>query len=566
MGNPRVIGDIQPFAELARHGPVVVYKGYQSAQDRFVLLKVLEATPTQEKARLEAFAQEATMLARVEHPQVVSIYDFGEAEAGAYIVAEFVDGLDLGQLIARGPLPVELALYIFDACLKGLQAAHQEGVLHRDLKPENIMISFEGQVKLADFGMASLMDADEDAPEVRGTWGYLAPEQILGKPPSAQGDLFALGATLYEMLLGRPAFSGSTPQAVFEALLHHDPMPFLEPVRNIPDALKAMCRTLLEKDPETRFSSCATVADEVWALHVPFRAEAPELKQYLEDREGYLSNRPVSVQRGTSVSVQGRAPVSRSPKKKRTGVRMGVVVLLLITVGGYTMWQVSTAPKPPGPSVTRAEPLPTEPMQDAPEPSVLPNPTEESSPSASEAAQQIPPAALDSVRQDTIAIPLAPSETLPVEQPKEPEAPLPGRLNIICSPWADVTLNGKSIGTTPFAPVALPPGTHTLTLTNPDFPPYETTVTVASDESREFRFSFWSLVGRVTLNVRPWAEVYLNGEYRDTTPQDHPLIVFPGTHRLKLQHPQLGAFETTLVIEAGQTYTLIYNLIELIKS
>lgn len=558
MGNPRTIGGIQPFAELARHGPVVVYKGYQAARDRFVLLKVLKTPPGEDEERFAAFAQEAHLLSLLHHPQIVSIYDYGREEAGAYIVAEFVDGMDLGQLIARGPLPVELALYIFRACLMGLQDAQENGVLHRDLKPENILVSFEGLVKLADFGMASLADEAPETPEVRGTWGYLAPEQILGAAPTAQGDLFALGATLYEMLLGRPAFVGATPQDVFEALLHHDPTPYLARIRNIPEALKAVCATLLAKTPAERYPNCAAVLQAVEALALP--ASATALKHYLEDRDGYLAQQAVSV--GT---VEPALPLPVPEKHRPAWFRspmMALMLVLLTAAGGYTAWQVAS---PPDPLLMEVDPVAGLPGTDTAEETRAPMPAPQDSVAASPpAVAAIPPperpaqaqAVPDTVRQP-VASPLADALV-------ETSVPAQGLLDIICTPWAEVSLNGERLGTTPFAPVGLPVGTHTLQLHNPDFPPYETTVTILPDETQAFRFSFWSLVGRVTLHVSPWAEVYINGQYRDTTPQDHPLIIAPGTHALKLIHPQLGTWETTLHIEAAQTYALTFNLNALI--
>ena len=230
MGHtPEKIADIQPFAELARSATTVVYKGYQRSLGRFVLLKVLQPGLGHDDERVLRFEAEARLIAQVQHPNVVAIYAAGYDDGQAYLAAEFVEGVDGRELVARGPLPPELAVFIVLEVARGLQAAHAHGILHRDLKPSNILISHAGQVKLTDFGMASLAD-DEAGGEVRGTSGYLAPELVRGEPPTEASDLFSLGVTFYEALAGRAAFTGADTGALLDAVLHEPPRAGLTPV------------------------------------------------------------------------------------------------------------------------------------------------------------------------------------------------------------------------------------------------------------------------------------------------------------------------------------------------
>ena len=282
---------MQPFAELSRRGTTVVYKAYQRSLDRFVLLKRLRAEHRGDEVLARRFEAEARLAARIRHPNVVALHAYGHDDEGAYLVAEFVEGMDLAALLARGRLPVGLAVYVLEAAARGLEAAHACDVLHRDLKPSNILLSYEGAVKLADFGMASLGPQSREAAdaEVRGTLAYLPPEQVLGHPATGASDLFSLGATFFEMLAGRRAFAGRTPGDLFDAVLNHDPVPLLAANPRVPADLVAICRRLLARDPSARYAACAPLLDDLRAFRrrSGLAAGADDLRRFLEDPAAY---------------------------------------------------------------------------------------------------------------------------------------------------------------------------------------------------------------------------------------------------------------------------------------
>ena len=194
---------------LGEGGMGIVYKARQKSLDRIVALKILEPEAGQAPAFTERFGREARALARLNHPGIVTVFDFGESDGLYYLVMEFVDGVNLRQLLAGGKMKPAEALRIVPQLCEALQYAHDEGVVHRDIKPENILLDKKGRVKIADFGLAKLLGkATPDVAltgtnQVMGTLRYMAPEQLEGsRDVDHRADIYSLGVTFYEMLTG----------------------------------------------------------------------------------------------------------------------------------------------------------------------------------------------------------------------------------------------------------------------------------------------------------------------------------------------------------------------------
>src|SRR5262245_18484242 len=194
---------------LGRGGMGVVYKARQVGLDRLVALKILPPGVGQDPAFAERFSREGRALARLHHPGIVTVYDFGQSEGLYYFLMEFVDGVNLRRLLQDGQLKTEEALRIVPQLCEALQYAHDEGVVHRDIKPENILLDRKGRVKIADFGLAKLLGrgpADftlTAAEQVMGTPHYMAPEQVeRPREVDHRADIYSLGVVFYEMLTG----------------------------------------------------------------------------------------------------------------------------------------------------------------------------------------------------------------------------------------------------------------------------------------------------------------------------------------------------------------------------
>lgn len=223
---------------LGRGGMGVVYKARQKALDRLVAIKVLAGERQDDVTFARRFEREAKMLAQMSHPNIVTVHDFGEADGLYYLVMEYVDGVNLRDLLADGKIDPKQALAIVPPICEALEYAHDKGVVHRDIKPENLLLDREGRVKIADFGIASLVGAEG---EKSGTPPYMAPEQENGVV-DRRADIYALGAVLYEMLTGeRPARDLVAPSKRVQIDVRID----------------AIVLRALEKEPERRYQTAA---------------------------------------------------------------------------------------------------------------------------------------------------------------------------------------------------------------------------------------------------------------------------------------------------------------------
>jgi serine/threonine protein kinase len=270
-------GSYHILSELGRGGMGEVYRAHDGKLGRDVAVKVLPEAFAANPERMARFQREARVLASLSHPNIASIYGLEESGNVGALVMELVPGQTLAERIAKGPIEVEEMLSFARQICEAVSCAHGQSVIHRDLKPANIMITQSGLVKVLDFGLAKLAAAEDattetaaiprtDAGTVVGTIGYMSPEQLRGLPLDNRTDLFSLGAVLYEMVKRERPFTGSTPTAVADAILHAQPRDFGD--SPVPAKLKAIIAKLLEKDPAHRYGSAAEVIQELKALEI----------------------------------------------------------------------------------------------------------------------------------------------------------------------------------------------------------------------------------------------------------------------------------------------------------
>ncbi len=252
------IGPYRIIEPLGQGGMATVYKAYHAALDRYVALKALHPAFKEDPNFIARFNREARIVAKLDHPNIVPIYDFAEHQGTPYLVMRYIEGKTLKTFLREGALPVARVLELIRPVTAGLAYAHAQGILHRDLKPSNIMIANDGHVYLTDFGLARIAQASESTLSqdmLIGTPQYISPEQARGVPATEQSDIYSLGVVLFEMLTGRVPFSADTPYAVI-----HDhiftPLPLPTTINpNLSPEIERVLLKALAKDANARYAS-----------------------------------------------------------------------------------------------------------------------------------------------------------------------------------------------------------------------------------------------------------------------------------------------------------------------
>src|SRR3989440_3735939 len=255
--------------ELIGEGAMgAVWKAYDSVVRRFVALKLLPSAVGRSTDARDRFLREARAAGALQHPNIVTLYELGEADRQLFIAMELVAGRDLSSLIAlREPLALERKLDIVIEVLQGLSYAHERGVIHRDIKPSNVRIASDGSVKIMDFGIARLQSADvTGSGAIVGTPTYMAPEQITHRAVTPATDVFAVGCLLYELLTYRKPFEGETVHGVLYQVLTTDPKPLRASVPSIPAALERVVSKALIKGPEERYETARQMQSALFAI------------------------------------------------------------------------------------------------------------------------------------------------------------------------------------------------------------------------------------------------------------------------------------------------------------
>ncbi len=364
----RFIGKYKIVEHLGSGGMAEVYKAYQASLDRYVALKLMHPSLAEDESFSSRFGREARSLAAINHPHIISVYDFDVEGNTSYIVMEYISGGTLKELqttlTQRGerlPLAqaVKLTLQVADA----LAYAHGRGLIHRDIKPANVMINERGDAILTDFGIAKMMTGPSYTMTgaMIGTPAYMSPEQAMGQPGDERSDLYALGVLFFELVAGKLPFEADTPMAV---VIKHisDPVPYPREFNaTLPPAIEHIIRQTLAKDPADRFPSVhafaralrETVNDSSLGLELAGVVPAALLQDrptplpdvstivsFANDATQVASTQVASTQAAATLlapSEVASAPAGQQSGgggKRRLGVAAGVVGLLLLFAGG----------------------------------------------------------------------------------------------------------------------------------------------------------------------------------------------------------------------------------------
>jgi serine/threonine protein kinase len=264
-------GDYELLSEVARGGMGIVFRARQKGLNRIVALKMILAGKLANAEEVKRFQIEAQAAARLQHPNIVAIYEVGAQDGHQFFSMEFISGQSLHRLLTKEVLPGQVAARYLEQIARALHYAHSKGVLHRDLKPANVLINEQDQPKLTDFGLAKVIEGGQDGAgptqsgAIMGTPAYMSPEQASGTTRNfgPACDVYGAGAILYECLTGRPPFKGETALDTIMQVLHEEPLPPRLLNHKVDADLEKICMKCLAKDPAQRYPSAEALAEDL---------------------------------------------------------------------------------------------------------------------------------------------------------------------------------------------------------------------------------------------------------------------------------------------------------------
>ena len=326
------LSQFELLAELGRGGMGVVYKARHRQLNRIVALKMIRDGKHAHPEHRERFRIEAEAVARLRHPNIVQIYDFGEADGCPFVTLEMLEGGSLADRLKGTTQPGRAAAELVATLARAMHAAHQAGIVHRDLKPSNVLFDRDGTPKITDFGLAKRLEVEEGhtrTGQVMGTPSYMAPEQAQGDvhrigPPA---DIYALGAILYEMLTGRPPFKGPSTMETLHQVVYDDVVPPSRIEPRIARDLETICLKCLQKEPPKRYGTALELAD---------------------DLRRYLDNRPIRARR-TPLWERGAKWVRRHPTTA-TLLALGTAAVVTLAVAWPALRRPAQGQGPGGPA------------------------------------------------------------------------------------------------------------------------------------------------------------------------------------------------------------------------
>ncbi len=403
------IGPYRIIEQLGQGGMATVYKAYHAALDRYVAIKVLHPAFNEDNTFEMRFQREARVVAKLEHPHIVPVYDYAEHEKRPYLVMKFIEGDTLKALMNKGPLSSEDIRKVVDAVGSALAYAHKQGILHRDIKPSNVLVASDGQMYLADFGLARIAQSGEStlsSDMIMGTPQYISPEQAMGKKDLDEGtDIYSFGVMLYEMTVGQVPFSADTPFSIIHDHIY-SPLPLPHIVNpNVPEPVERVLLKALAKNRDDRYEDVASMVEafkDAWEeAGVPMQGTMVRLASAKKDKTGsqqgakatLITEPPPEPTRmavksePTKMTAKAEIAVpAPEVKKKRSPVMWisaGLVIVLCVAFFVYArsnhlFAKLINASNPPKATATVVSVLPTpKPVEPQPLPSPTPAPPKE---------------------------------------------------------------------------------------------------------------------------------------------------------------------------------------------
>jgi serine/threonine-protein kinase len=506
------LGDYELIYELKSGGMGNVYLARKRGTGGFEKLLAIKTIRKELSSRSELrtmFLDEAQLLSRIEHPAVAQVYDFGEQDETLFLAMEYVPGISFADLVAMGtPAPVTLRL-IAEVC-RALHAAHElqdlEGraleIVHRDVSPDNLMLSFDGHVKVLDFGIALMRGRQAPVTEygtIKGKPPYLSPEQVKGERVDRRADIWSVGVVLWELLAGVPLFRGASIFEVALAVNQQEIAPPSAHAGQLPEGLDAIVLRALERDVSVRYQSAQEMADDLLAVAssiaapsssdfatMALKAEREQHRQWLRDvlgghepespqgrPTGMLTvpaepldeeaERPLPAAEVAPAGDSSPLPAAASTSRGRVAV-MGLLLLLLGT-GGWFLTRDKEAPIAVQPATDAATLASIDVTAHFDAALVTPDAAPiDAAPAGADARRRVSTTTRPRPPKDP-----PPRDPPPRDPPEDPPATAGvGTITIAAEPYALVRVDGEEIGATPLFKKKFPAGTHVVELIHPD--------------------------------------------------------------------------------------------------
>ena len=528
---PKKIGRFEILGLLGKGGMGVVVKARDPNVDRIVAIKTIKKSefgdPGQEKELMERFRREAQATARLNHPNIVTLFEMSEEGDTAYLVIEYVDGHGLDKLVSQKTvLDDDTLMKYMKQVASALDYAHGKGILHRDIKPANIMVTKDGECKIADFGLARLQDASglTRAGHAVGSPSYMSPEQVQGQQLDGKSDQFSLGIVFYELVTGTKPFSGDVLSTIVYKIMRDNPVPPTAVNSRLNPAVDKVVMKVLSKNPSGRYPNCSAFAD----------ALVKAMKGAVDEGFGSTEEQTIMME----------AAAAPKPAKK-SGLLIGSVVALLIAAalgGAYFMY---------GDKILGGNGQPTTAAVTQP---------------AVEQPAVEPPSAPEVVTPEPVKK-AAPKPEAPEPQPPKPQPlapPAKGKLTVTATSDATLFVDDKKVGKGGVDGYELLAGSHTLKVTRPGYRDWKKKVSIAGNKTASLKVKSVLITGTLNVEGPTGATVRLNGKIIGKAPLGRDLK--PGAYELKLTMAGKKVWSSNVKITADKSSTPDINMASLTGS
>ncbi|MFC2084469.1 protein kinase [Bacteroidota bacterium] len=490
--------------------------------EKKVILKVLNRETISDSSKIDRFKREAKILAKLDHPNIIRVIDFGSYKEYFYISSEYFDGVNLRVQINRKELTFEEKSKLLFQLLNGLDYAHDNNIIHRDIKPENILVNNDLDLKLSDFGLAQILEENFITKKsvILGTPSYMSPEQINGERLTIQSDLFSVGILALELFTKENPFIGRDINETINNIISFRDETVAKLVNKLPQKIQTIIDGLLRRDKQKRFKTC-------------------------KEPLNHLVSHPDDKVTQTKSNFKRKVIIS------------GAVILIIFSATLAVLIFSADQLEPETENITFNQSLPiSEKIQDN-----------------------------ESLGEDSVRI-LTNNQTTEIElkddegkieeflHPTDNEEksdiikseeiiPIYGNLYVECFPWADIYINGKKIDTTPLEDkIELEVGKYNFRLLHPEYPEYRTKINVFENQNHYVKINLDTLHSFIDFKVHPWGDIYIDGIAEGQTPIRSLLKVSPGNHEIRIEHPEYFPRIDTFYFHSNDTMKIRHNFIK----